>query len=1279
VALGLAAIFVITQLGIADAAQPHVHTKYCYAWTLICDREEVEAYAHGSDCYVLMCEDEDEDHIHGPECLALVCDLEETQGYMHGEDCFEAVLSRLICGLEERELGDGNNEEREHDADCYNEDGDLTCELINDNNEEHEHDADCYDEDGNLTCEHNDGEPGDGNNEEHEHDADCYDEDGNLICGEIDEDDVDVMAAFMPFEIGIPYPVSTFDELSNTIVNAQNENLQQLTILTNNDITMEEAIIVPGGLHIILTSEYGSELMVSGNFRHFILNEADSTLTIGEGAALVGNAEIGDPGGGVFINHSEATLLLIDDGRISNNMVNPDTDIDRVTGERALTYSGGGVLVARGTFNMHGGEISYNKHNHRNESNITVPGGGGAAFVGLDGTFNMSDGKIFENTSIGGAGGVHVGHATETNIITRGTFNMSGNATIFKNEGSAFDSGGGARAGGAGGVAVAGNGSVFQMWDNAVIFQNKGFRAGGVSIINRAFFKMEGGEISDNRSINDFNQESGGGVYLAANSTFDMEGGKISQNRADIGAGVNVQFSVLNMSGNAQISDNTALLYGGGVYVRGLGFGISDAKLNMYSGTISDNEATGDSNGYGGFGGGVYVTQAGRFGNSFIFTIDDGAINDNTAINGGGVYIHDRGTFEMKGGTIGGNTASGDGGGVYTDIYANVYISGGTIGNANSAINGGGVYMKAGTFDMNGGTILENHFTGNGGGVHMANGILKISGAAKISGHSGHSGGGIYINEGTLEMRGGTISKNTTKSDGGGVYINKGMFEMRGGTITGNTTENNGGGVYISANGMLDAENNSYITNNTAADFGGGIFTENFSKLKISSEVIFHNEDDEDDKGNKAMYNLNQGRHDYGARKLGEEGYLHLLGMLSDERPVVGSAQNILTQHVSRPGTHALNNYDINYNDTLPDWERLRTAIEWFTADTITIHPKGTPDNEEPENLRDGRLIIYDALASNNYINSDGTAINVSRLVTLQAVSENEEITLHTRKANDGRHFTMADRATFGFTNVILDGNEVAGGIYVAPDAETVRLSTPKIVNCVNDKGGAIEVHGSLIIDNGRISDNSAATDGGGVYVSTKGNLTINGTEVSSNEAKYGGGIYVDDGRLVVRSGPEGNRTKITDNIAIAEGGGIFAMNHRELAIEGEVTFVGNTAGTAYFLELEDPDHWYEPKGNADLKINVMELRALYSEHGPIVIPIKASASPGDNLDFDYLHNNFDINFVGFETSKLLYRLPETGGSGKEMFLLTGLMTMLISSLAFMLAQKRRGKGVLLK
>lgn len=159
-----------------------------------------------------------------------------------------------------------------------------------------------------------------------------------------------------------------------------------------------------------------------------------------------------------------------------------------------------------------------------NES-VTVDGGlitggksslGGAVFVSSGGTFTMNGGTLAGNTSLDGHGGA---------VRNEGTF----------------------------------------IFNNGKISHNKAGCGGGVCVCDGNFV-MTNGEISYNESTDD-----GGGVFYenkVDGNKFTFSGGEISNNKAvTIGGGVHMFSGVMEMSGSAKISGNTAGDNGGGVYV----------------------------------------------------------------------------------------------------------------------------------------------------------------------------------------------------------------------------------------------------------------------------------------------------------------------------------------------------------------------------------------------------------------------------------------------------------------------------------------------------------------------------------------------------------------------------------------------------------------------------------------------------------------------------------------------------------------------------------------
>ena len=157
------------------------------------------------------------------------------------------------------------------------------------------------------------------------------------------------------------------------------------------------------------------------------------------------------------------------------------------------------------------------------------------------------------------------------------------------------------------------------------------------------------------------------------------------------------------------------------------------SSFTMYGGEITGNKA-------GSGGGGVFLVGTTNQTDPPRFTMHGGTISDNTAGasdgGGGGVYVGEKCSFTMDGGTITGNTATdGNGGGIYIHMLSKVTISGGEI--TNNTASGSGIRY--------------------GGGIYSESGVTVSN--VKITGNNAKAGGGIYGN-GTINLTDATVTGN---------------------------------------------------------------------------------------------------------------------------------------------------------------------------------------------------------------------------------------------------------------------------------------------------------------------------------------------------------------------------------------------------------------------------------------------------------------------------------------------------------------------------------------
>jgi hypothetical protein len=314
----------------------------------------------------------------------------------------------------------------------------------------------------------------------------------------------------------------------------------------------------------------------------------------------------------------------------SENTISGSYKTVRLTGSGTLSLSSSGSIFRLGNNNqtliIDGPTLS-----GRTDNNAPL------VYAG-DGTVELWNGTIGNNTSSGRGGGIS---------IASGTFTMSG-GTISGNTAS-----------NGGGVYFSSSGT-FTMSGGTI----SGNNGGGVSLASGTF-TMTGGIIRDNSSTS---SNSGGGVYVG-NGTFTMSEGTISGNISSFygggGGGVYVGNGTFTMSGGTISGNTSSSLSSNGS--GGGGVSLASGTFTMTGGTIRDNR----SSSYGG-GGGVSLVSG-------TFTMSEGTISGNTSFSyGGGVYVGN-GTFTMSEGTISSNTTSYGGGGVY-------------VGNGTFTKTGGTVY-----------------------------------------------------------------------------------------------------------------------------------------------------------------------------------------------------------------------------------------------------------------------------------------------------------------------------------------------------------------------------------------------------------------------------------------------------------------------------------------------------------------------------------------------------------------------------------------------------------
>lgn len=660
---------------------------------------------------------------------------------------------------------------------------------------------------------------------------------------------------------------------------------------------------------------------------------------------------------------------------------------------------------------------------------------------------------------------------------------------------------------------------------------------GAITVSSGGQFYMNDGLISNS---------DGHGVLVLEGSLFTMDGGEISNSNArgvvikEDGEFVLNDGSIANNNGGLLIqNEGVAHIYGGVIEQNG-----GDEVKRHLPGLLSHHHTVNLT----GRGGGIRMDDT-----DTVLNLHGGVFSRNTAYEGGGIFSH--GTINMFGGTITNNMVTHRGGGIHSSGTLNMH--GGEITHnlaySDRRGGGGGIFVR-GRFNLFEGTISHNKAGHSGAGIFVNQGQIRIHGGEivynqPVSEEGWFRGGGITLNNyGSLHMVGGTIRANAASS-GGGINIERSSaVVIHGGGIIENHAHNGGGGgiilsdfdTYLAITGGVISGNiasgsggaistgwsiintaititGGELTYNTAYHHGGAIYVERNHMLIIGPEVIF--------RGNIASNNHNIGL------VAGRERYPSLMWYGDN----------------SLPGTHLLNNYDVNYEGRWqPSTWQLHLIIVSLTMVLMAVSGLIFHRKKRKSLLTALALLLF--------------------FICLPATYASAEEQVVVTDENSLREAIAGSSATIIVDNVILLGDVIeidspvtlsgSGALkvsdnhrhfHILEDGKLILEGTLTLTRAdgYTGVGGGVRVEGVLEMNGGEISGNYAEawpttgdqdfgmkSSGGGVSVHLSGTFSMNDGSIRNNVAASGGGVNV-GGSFFMNGG------SIVDNVAY-RGGGVF-------------------------------------------------------------------------------------------------------------------------------------------
>ena len=348
----------------------------------------------------------------------------------------------------------------------------------------------------------------------------------------------------------------------------------------------------------------------------------------------------------------------------------------------------------------------------------------------------------------------------------------------------------------------------------------------------------------------------------------------------------------------------------------------------------------------------------------------------------------------------------------------------------------------------------------------------------------------------------------TGSYNGGGLHVDSSVVHLDGVLIEGNAASQ-GGGVYVYGGDLTATD--TEVRGNTASTHGGGLRLRNGAGLTATRLTIADNEaagrgggvsgfSADTDWTDSAVTGNTAGT---------GGGGLHLDGALSTGTRFDGEISGNTAGGAG--GGLFLNSHDLDLSGLLAD------NLGGGSADGVGLYGVGSLVA-----LTDASVRGHDAV--------DGAAIYLYASATLSLV----RTTLSDNHAagNGGAVFIEGPLL---IEDSVFDGNTAAGA-----------------------GGGAWIDGGTVRIDGARFEDNAAgSTDAGGALLVRHGGVEAIATTFRGNAAGYGAGL------ALIGAGTEDHDLRqitFADNVAGADGGGLFATDAQTLLLAGSL-FSGNTAG----------------------------------------------------------------------------------------------------------------------
>ncbi len=607
-------------------------------------------------------------------------------------------------------------------------------------------------------------------------------------------------------------------------------------------------------------------------------------------------------------------------------------------------------------------------------------------------------------------------------------------------------------------------------------------------------------------------EASGGGIYLQGGEHV-VRYNEIYSNAANHGGGgmyVNSGARVHNndiYSNTAEASDGS--YGGGGIYIHTGGNGAL-----VYSNTVRANQSAG---GLGDGGGGICVKA--------VATIWENAIYDNDSdYDGGGIYVRAV-TSTLRGNHVYSNTAYKDGGGICVDatngevtlvdsneIYSNA---------AGSSGYGGGIYTMGSL--SSGPTIQRNVIRNNaalgGGGVYASR--YSLIQDNDIHDNSAADGGGIASTTDNQNVQGPTIQKNriyrNSANNGGGIWADKQVI-IANNLIYDNT---DGSGIYLKIKALV--QHNTVFSNTGHGIYRCSGFGDDVPIIR--NNVVVNNTADGISSARPFTVTYCDSWGNGGANYGGD--ITAGTGTISADPKFVNPGTDFHLQSNSPcidsadPDDYSNDDYDdvirpIGARADMGAYEfhpgtcfaRIGDAGQVYTDVQIAVNTATAGAEVRVAGLCQGTAAcdVDGATISQTVYISKALSLHGGYTLT-NWTTPSAQSTLDALGEGRAVYITNTSAITVdGFT--IRGGQAITGGgMYVASDLDPTIQNVVFYSNSADYGGGFCSAGGNPRLYNNSFVSNTATEEGGAIHLGT-GSPVVSNTIVVNNAAPSGGGLF---------------------------------------------------------------------------------------------------------------------------------------------------------------------------